>query len=199
MPIPQFPRKRAQNFQKSVFDQNLTICRFAALKPPKTRKESRGKSRKVEESRGNPRTPRNPGEKSTFCCRFSHFPPRKEGESPRRSSSKGRVLPNYCRFLEGSSREKQATHRQGRGKSRKVEESRGKPREAEKNQGAPFSTQIDLLSPKWYQNTRGRFARINSRELIRRKNPIFITCARFACIASNLRFAKMGFSLGTLK
>ena len=35
----------------------------------------------------------------------------------------------------------------------------------------------------------GLFARIDSRESIRRKKPMFTTCERFARIASNLRFA----------
>ena len=39
------------------------------------------------------------------------------------------------------------------------------------------------------QRESGRFTRIDSRESIRRKNPIFITCEQFARIASNLRFA----------
>ena len=39
------------------------------------------------------------------------------------------------------------------------------------------------------QRESGRFARVGSRELIRRINPVFITFEQFARIASNLRFA----------
>ena len=47
----------------------------------------------------------------------------------------------------------------------------------------------NLDGPAIRNANRGRFAWIDSRELIRRATPVFITCKRFARIASNLRFA----------
>ena len=55
-----------------------------------------------------------------------------------------------------------------------------------------FRSLSDFFSLRWpgvSQRESGRFARIDSRESIRRKKPIFITCERFARIASNLWFA----------
>ena len=58
-----------------------------------------------------------------------------------------------------------------------------------------FCLQLEASCLQWLrwpgasQRESGRFARIDSREWIRSKTPIFITCERFARIASNLRFA----------
>ena len=51
------------------------------------------------------------------------------------------------------------------------------------------SSTLALRWPGDSQREWGRFARIDSRESIRRKTPAFITFERFARIASNMRFA----------
>ena len=129
-----FRAKEHRTFKKSVFDQNLTTCRFAALKPPKTRKESRGKSRKVEGSRGKSRKVEGSrgaretlGKMGLSVTDFLIFLLEKRVNPREEALQKG----GFCPIIADFSRGRLGKNRQH---TDKVEESRGKSRKVQGSQ-----------------------------------------------------------------